>query len=67
KKGGKVISFYAPYYCKQKDREESVLLHNSDIKNGEPPKLKNTEGDDMDFDASKDQYFKFLRQVNKNL
>ena len=67
KTGARVKSFYAPYYCKEKDIEKMILLQDSDIKDGMPPAIKNDYGDEMDFDASWELYFNFLKQPKRDI
>ena len=66
KTGARVKSFYAPYYCKEKDIEKIILLQDTDIKNDRPPAIKNNHGDEMDFDASWELYFNFLKQPRRD-
>ena len=67
RKGVRIKSFYAPYYCKEKDIEKTILLQDSDLKDGNPPSIKNDYGDEMYFDASMDQYLQFLKRMDSKL
>lgn len=57
----KVKTFYAPYFCETCDKEYTVLLDASQIKNMKAPEVR-CQADQyvMDFDAIPGQYFHFL-------
>ena len=68
---GKILSFYAPYYCPNCDEEVSHLLkvseHVDDLTNKQAPEIKHEKcGTTMEFDALEDCYFLQLsRSVKK--
>lgn len=63
RKGIKVDSFYAPYFCPQCDTAKKILLLESEVQNSKPPvKLCNTCKTELEFDAIEKQYFSFLTQ-----
>jgi anti-anti-sigma regulatory factor len=62
REGGKIESFYAPYFYEEKDEEVKVLLTPDQVKDGKAPEMK-FEGTDnvMEFDDIEAQYFNFLK------
>lgn len=63
RKGIRVATFYAPYFCEQCDTAKKILLKDSEVVNMKPPvKQCNTCKSDLEFDAIEKQYFGFLNQ-----
>lgn len=61
-KGSEIRNFYAPYFCDNCDKEKSILLEKSQIEGTEAPSVKCPEcGEEMEFDALEEQYFRFLK------
>lgn len=58
-----VESFYAPYFDESKDQEVKKLLKPSEIVNKKAPIIKNEDGDELEFDALEETYFKFLDKL----
>jgi anti-anti-sigma regulatory factor len=61
---GKIVSFFAPYYCPKCQKERTALLQAADFKSGAPDhapaqKCPNC-GTKMDFDDIEEEYFSFL-------
>lgn len=62
-KGGKVESFYAPYFCEDCDKETKMKINSADIKSFKAPICKCPDcQSEMEFDAIEAQYFNFLKQ-----
>lgn len=61
---GNVKSFYVPYYSEESGSEKNILLSTSaDVVNAEvrlPAQVKDDEGNVMEIDVIKENYFKFL-------
>ena len=61
---GKIVSFFAPYYCPKCQKERSTLLKSADFKSGPPSKAPSQKcpacGSAMDFDDIEEEYFSFL-------
>lgn len=63
RKGIKVESFFAPYFCVSCDTGKKILLKESEVQNSKPPlKHCNTCKSELEFDAIEKQYFSFLGQ-----
>jgi hypothetical protein len=61
--GAAIESFFAPYFCEECDKEQSVLLNVAEMKGFSAPKQKCAKcSNDMEFDAIEQQYFHFLKQ-----
>ncbi|MFW5871730.1 MAG: hypothetical protein ACOCUT_01350, partial [bacterium] len=58
-----IETFYAPYYCKECDKEEQVLLKATDMHDkDEAPSMKCSScKKEMEFDDIEEQYFGFLK------
>lgn len=64
RKGSKVESFYAPYFCEACDDERKILVNGSLIEGTSAPEMKCPEcSGEMEFDALEDQYFRFLKMT----
>jgi len=64
RKGSKVASFYAPYFCEECDDERKVLVNGSQIEGTSAPEVKCPDCSKcMEFDALEDQYFRFLKMT----
>ncbi|MCB9091586.1 MAG: hypothetical protein H6621_08875 [Halobacteriovoraceae bacterium] len=58
-----VESFYAPYYDESNDCEVFKLLVTSELQGLNAPTFKNEDGEDLEFDAIEEVYFKFLEKL----
>ncbi len=58
-----VETFYAPYFDDENDEEIKRLLKPSDIVDKKAPELKNDSGEELEFDALEETYFKFLDKL----
>lgn len=57
-----VLSFYAPYFCEETDEDHMILFKAQDIKNyTKAPEVKDSHGNDLEFDDFEEKYFKFLK------
>lgn len=57
----KLVSFYAPYYCDECDKESKAHILSENIKNKKAPKISCPDcGNEMEFDALEASYFNFL-------
>lgn len=56
-----VETFYAPYYDEENDEEVVKLLKVSDVQDGKAPVMKNSDGDELEFDGIEKQYFNFIK------
>ncbi len=61
---GKIVSFFAPYFCPKCQKERTTLLQTADFKSGAPSQAPSqkcpTCGTKMDFDDLEEEYFSFL-------
>ena len=61
---GKIVSFFAPYYCPKCQKERAALLQTADFKSGAPSQAPSQKcsscGTKMDFDDLEEEYFSFL-------
>lgn len=61
---GKIVSFFAPYFCPKCQKERTALLQTADFKSGAPSQAPThkceTCGSKMDFDDLEEEYFSFL-------
>lgn len=61
---GKIISFFAPYFCPKCQKERAVLLQTADFKAGAPSQAPSQKcpncGAKMEFDDLEEEYFSFL-------
>lgn len=61
---GKIVSFFAPYFCPKCQKERTALLQSADFKSGAPSQAPTqkcaTCGTKMDFDDLEEEYFSFL-------
>lgn len=63
KKGSRVETFFAPYFCEECDDEKKVLLKDTEIINGVAPEKNCAKcSSKLEFDAIPKQYFAFLTQ-----
>jgi hypothetical protein len=58
-----VESFWGPYFDESKDVEVRKLLHPSDVVGNKAPIFKNEAGEELEFDAIEEQFFKFLEKL----
>lgn len=63
-KNSTVESFYAPYYSEKKDVVCDVLLHVAEIEDMKAPRLRDDDGNEMEFDAHERQYFTFITKIS---
>ncbi|MBT4791363.1 MAG: hypothetical protein HON90_07315 [Halobacteriovoraceae bacterium] len=62
KRGAKIETFYAPYFCDSCDKEVETLLSSDKVVGGNAPALNCSScGSEMEFDAVETQYFEFLK------
>jgi len=61
KSGGKVESFFAPYYNDAKDEEVKILITPEEVIDTKAPEKKDSEGNLLEFDEIELQYFNFLK------
>ena len=65
----RVVSFYAPYYCKSCDEEEACLIdtktHANVLLSRQAPEMEHTCGTVMHFDALEDCYFSQVERFLK--
>lgn len=59
--GSKLLSFYAPYYCENCDKESKIHLRSDQIHDKKAPKVNCPYcGNEAEFDAIEASYFNFL-------
>lgn len=63
KEGGKIESFYAPYYSEGEDKEYKLLISPTEVKDGKAPSKKDESGEELEFDDIEAQYFNFLKNA----
>lgn len=61
RENSQVESFYAPYYNEVLDHEIKVLLTPDQVKEGKAPKMRDEDGNELEFDEIEAQYFSFLK------
>ena len=63
RKGAKIVSFYAPYFCEQCDNEHKIKVETNALSSGKAPSIQCPNcKQEMEFDAIEEQYFAFLSQ-----
>ena len=58
-----VETFYAPYFDEENDEEVKKLLKPADVVDKKAPTLTNEGGEELEFDALEETYFKFLDKL----
>ncbi len=58
-----VETFYAPYFDEENDEEVKKLLKPSEVKDKKAPTFTNDGGEELEFDALEETYFKFLDKL----
>jgi hypothetical protein len=64
--GGKVMSFFVPYYCDDSGEEKNILFSHgkeyTDTTVTSPASVKDSAGNDMEIDVVEAKYFKFIQK-----
>ncbi|MEK6624565.1 MAG: hypothetical protein AABY86_06340 [Bdellovibrionota bacterium] len=59
-----IETFFAPYFDEEADKEVKILLTLDEVKHGKAPSKKGEHGQELEFDALEESYFRFLSQLS---